>query len=71
MAALLTEEEKMAIMEKVSKLFFNRMEDFHNMSAADRDKAMREAAHNMAEEDRLNANPMGGNVDIEELDLGF
>lgn len=64
MAALLTEEEKEAIMGKVAKMFVNRMEDFHQMDADERAQALKEAANNMADN---GVNPMGGEVDIDEL----
>ena len=63
-AALLTEEEKEAIMGKVAKMFVNRMEDFHQMGPDERTQAIKEAANNMTDE---SVNPMGGEVDIEEL----
>ena len=40
--ALLTEEEKMEVMGKVAKMFFGRMEDFHQMTPEDRNKALQE-----------------------------
>ena len=94
-AALLTEEEKMEVMGKVSKMFFDRMEDFHQMTPEDRNKSLQEkgwliefitinfhiflkssqkqdAARNMAEDDQETAfNPLGTEVDIEDLNLNF
>ena len=51
-------------MGKVAKMFVNRMEDFHQMDADERAQALKEAANNMADN---GVNPMGGEVDIDEL----
>ena len=51
-AALLTEEEKIMIFEKVAKMFLGRMEEFHEMTSKERDEALQDAARNIAHEEQ-------------------
>ena len=69
--ALLTEEEKLTIFDKVAEMYFKRMEDFNEMTPEARNEALQNAARNMANEELSHAaNPMGSEVDIEK-DLGL
>ena len=51
-AALLTEEEKIMIFEKVAKMFLGRFEEFEKMTSSERDEALQDAARNMAHEEQ-------------------
>ena len=51
-AALLTEEEKIMIFEKVAKMFLGRFEEFEKMTSKERDEALQDAARNMAHEEQ-------------------
>jgi len=70
-AALLTEEEKIMIFEKVAKMFLGRFEEFEKMTSKERDEALQDAARNMAHEEQQIAEgtyrPFA-DMDLSELD---
>ena len=67
MAALLTEEEKIMIMEKVAKMFLGRFEEFEKMDTKERDAALQDAARNMAHEEQAIAE--GTYKPFQDMDL--